>query len=75
MSLSDQTLSNPLDTIDWHAQDIDDVYTQIGSSHRGLTSSEVDTRVQQYGLNRLRPAKKSNALQRFLLQFHNVNIK
>jgi len=57
-----------------HAMPTDAVLHALGSSIHGLTQSEVEVLRIQYGLNRLRPAKKKSSLVRFLAQFHNLLI-
>ncbi|OPX55189.1 plasma-membrane calcium-translocating P-type ATPase/potassium and/or sodium efflux P-type ATPase,TIGR01523 [Oceanospirillum multiglobuliferum] len=78
MSARENIVVNNVDqpvTTDWHALDNEAVLTQLNSSEKkGLSQSEVLTRQQNYGLNRLPAPPKKSLLQRFLLQFHNILI-
>jgi magnesium-transporting ATPase (P-type) len=58
----------------WHAYEADDVLYWLGSSAEGLTETEAEARLAQYGPNRLPQGKKQSSLVRFLLQFHNLLI-
>jgi len=58
----------------WYAQDTETVFREMSSSADGLSQPEVPKRLQQYGPNRLSPARKKGPLARFLEQFHNVLI-
>ena len=57
-----------------HATDTDSAFLSFASSAEGLTQAEAARRVEQYGPNRLQPAKKKDPLARFFAQFHNVLI-
>lgn len=61
-------------TSSWHALDSDKVFHLISSSEDGLSQKHVQSRLNEFGQNRLRPAKKKNALIRFIEQFQNVLI-
>ena len=52
----------------------DDVLRALDSSTDGLLQQQAEQRLQQYGANWLKPAKKKSPLRRFLEQFHNVLI-
>ncbi len=58
----------------WHLLEIDTVFQQLESSATGLAQNSAELKLQKYGPNLLRPAKKKGPLARFLLQFHNVLI-
>ncbi len=60
--------------IPWHAHDNEAIFEKLASSTDGLSQQDALQRLQKYGPNRLRPAKKKGPLARFLLQFHNVLI-
>ena len=64
----------PLPSGDWHALETDEVLGRLASSSQGLSQSEAEQRLQRYGANRLRPAKRRGPLLRLLSQFHNVLI-
>ena len=61
-------------TIAWHSYSAEQVMQQLATEQNGLSESEAELRLQQYGENRLKPPKPRNALIGFLLQFHNVLI-
>ena len=63
-----------LESTAWHSLDADQVMKRLATRRPGLTTEEVRERLAQYGPNRLRPAKKTGPVKRFLLQFHNVLI-
>lgn len=46
----------------------------MSSSTEGLSQEEAQRRLQEFGPNRLRPAKKKGPVARFLGQFHNILI-
>ncbi len=58
----------------WHATETGDVFSLVKSQESGLSNETFNERFQTYGPNRLRPPKKKSALERFILQFHNVLI-
>ncbi|NWF38104.1 cation-transporting P-type ATPase [Mariprofundus sp. NF] len=58
----------------WHHHESDAVFKQLESSAEGLSSAQVEQRLEQHGPNRLKPQEKQSPLTRFLLQFHNVLI-
>jgi magnesium-transporting ATPase (P-type) len=62
------------DTSLLHTCDTDTAFRTVSSSAEGLTQADAHHRLQQFGPNRLRPAKKKGPLARFLAQFHNVLI-
>jgi len=53
----------------WHQMSIDEVFTVLGSTDRGLKSEEACRRIGIYGPNALREEKKEPAWLRFLGQF------
>jgi magnesium-transporting ATPase (P-type) len=57
-----------------HSLSIDNSCRQLQCLKSGLSVDEAKSRLQKYGLNRLRPTKRKSSIQRFLLQFHNVLI-
>lgn len=58
----------------WHSMEINQVYSTLNTSEKGLSSSEAIARLELYGLNKLQEQKKKSALIRFVSQFHNVLI-
>jgi len=58
----------------WHADEAEEALLKLASSAEGLAQKDVQNRLQEYGPNRLSPAKKKSALARFLTQFHNLLI-
>jgi magnesium-transporting ATPase (P-type) len=61
-------------TVPWHTYDADTVLQKMSSSIEGLSHEHAQQRLQQFGENRLRPARKKGPIERFLIQFHNVLI-
>ncbi len=61
-------------TTPWHALPPDAAVAGLQSRHSGLSSSEVEGRLVEWGRNRLPGARRRGLLVRFLLQFHNVLI-
>src|SRR5699024_3447140 len=45
---------------------IEDVLKEQNSSEQGLTSSDAEKRLQQYGKNKLKEGKKASLLERFM---------
>jgi magnesium-transporting ATPase (P-type) len=64
--------SLPLPQPQWHTLASDEVRQQLDSDVSGLTETEAQHRLNQYGPNRLAPPKRRGPLVRFLLQFHNI---
>ena len=62
------------DVTPWHSHDNETVFEKVSSSADGLSQQDAEQRLQKYGANRLKPAKKKGPLARFLAQFHNVLI-
>ncbi len=58
----------------WHALDSTECLSRQQSSPAGLTHSEAQHRLTEFGPNRLPSPPMRSALWRFLLQFHNVLI-
>jgi len=58
----------------WHAYTADEAFRKTTSSVEGLPQRDAEDRLQQYGLNRIRPAKRKGPLVRLLAQFNNVLI-
>lgn len=57
-----------------HAQEPPAVFASLDSVETGLTKTETDKRLAEYGPNRLPEAKARSPLLRFFCQFHNVLI-
>ena len=58
-----------------HAQDAESVLVSMQSQRSGgLSATEVERRLSEYGRNALPAPRRRSALQRFMLQFHNVLI-
>ena len=58
----------------WHAQMSNQTLATLDTQAGGLTNVEAQSRLLQYGPNRLTPPKKRGPFMRFLLQFHNTLI-
>ena len=52
----------------YYLQKIEDVFSHIGSSANGLTTSEANARLEKYGKNKLDEGKKKTTFQRVLEQ-------
>ncbi len=61
-------------TTDWHSISPEAVLKQLHSSTSGLSQSDAERLVSDYGLNRLPQAAPRPAFIRFLLHFHNILI-
>ncbi|KHK92604.1 HAD-IC family P-type ATPase [Novosphingobium malaysiense] len=57
-----------------HAEPIDQVLGTLDSSPEGLTESEADRRLAEFGPNRLREVPGRNPFVRFASHFHNILI-
>jgi len=60
---------NPVDIQQFWAVPAEKLVEQLGSSTEGLTTAEAGRRLRIYGPNRLRPAKRTDALTLLLAQF------
>ena len=49
-----------------YLKSVDETISELGSSQEGLGNREVEARLQKYGPNKLKEAKKASLLQRFL---------
>jgi len=63
-----------LQPIPFHSVDYRQVLHHLESNEAGLSTAEAGARLKRYGSNQLSPRAGRSALQRFLLQFHNVLI-
>jgi magnesium-transporting ATPase (P-type) len=62
-------------TVNWHSFNVDNAIEQLQTDRNsGLSSQEAESRLKQFGSNRLPRARGRSAWVRFLLQFHNVLI-
>ncbi len=60
--------------VDWHAYDIQDVFSRLNADDQGLTELEAKKRIEKYGYKRLCPPKGKGMWLRILEQFNNVLI-
>ncbi len=60
--------------MNWHHLKIREVINLLESSDKGLSSDEVQVRIQQYGTNELSESKKKSIAGIFLAQFKDVMI-
>ena len=51
-----------------YLHEVNDVFAEVKSSERGLTSAEAEKRLQENGKNKLAEAKKASMLSRFIDQ-------
>ncbi|MFN3891042.1 MAG: HAD-IC family P-type ATPase [Beijerinckiaceae bacterium] len=58
----------------WHAEDVEDVLRELGSSRSGLSSEEALARLKRDGANVLPEPPRASAFARFLRHFHNILI-
>jgi magnesium-transporting ATPase (P-type) len=58
----------------WHSYPPQKVLEAFKTGPSGLSQTEAQQRLEQFGANRLKPSKPKSTLIRFLLQFHNVLI-
>lgn len=65
--LSDQTPT-------WHSYSSQQVLETLKTTHAGLSQTEAQLRLEQYGANQLQSPKPKNVVVRFLRQFHNMLI-
>ncbi len=57
----------------WHTISAEEaLHAQTSDLASGLSQSEAQQRLKQYGTNTLTPVASRSALKRFLIQFHNV---
>jgi len=57
-----------------HSKKVEKVFQDLNSSKKGITEQEAKTRLEQYGENKLKEAKKKSLLARFFAQFKDVMI-
>ena len=63
------SMINPVDIQQFWAVPAEKLMTQLGSGTEGLTTAEARRSLRSYGPNRLRPAKRTDALTLLLAQF------
>jgi Ca2+-transporting ATPase len=54
---------------DYYQKELDQIYKELNSSKKGLSSKEVRLRLSKYGENKLKTSKKINKFLLFLSQF------
>ena len=57
-----------------YAKTVEEVYKLYKTSAKGITDKEANKRLEEYGLNKLKEAKKKTMLSRFIDQFKNIMI-
>ena len=55
--------------MEYQKSELKEIYRDLNTSEKGLTSDEAKDRLQRYGLNELKETKKISALKIFLSQF------
>ena len=53
----------------FHTKTIDSVYKELKTSNNGLSQEEAKNRLEKYGENKLKQAKKKSMVARFFSQF------
>ncbi|MFW6064009.1 MAG: calcium-translocating P-type ATPase, PMCA-type [Candidatus Natronoplasma sp.] len=59
---------------DWHSLSIDDIYTKLNSSERGLSQEEAKRRLEKHGRNEIEEVEGESPLKIFLGQFQDFLI-
>jgi Ca2+-transporting ATPase len=67
-----ETISCDPDSKKWVSCSIEQLYTNLKTNPAGLSSSEVDQRLQQYGHNILPEKKKRSLYRKLAIQFKNL---
>src|SRR3989338_6404490 len=55
-----------------HSKEIKEVFRELNSNNEGLSQAEAEKRLQEYGLNEIKEAKKISPIKIFLNQFNSV---
>ena len=55
-----------------HNKSIEQVFKELKTTDKGLSQSEAEARLNQYGLNEIKEAKKTSAWEIFLNQFKSI---
>ncbi|MBD3312668.1 HAD-IC family P-type ATPase [archaeon] len=58
--------------VDWHSLTVDEVFSKLDTSKKGLSSKEAEKRLDKYGLNEIVEEGGLSPLKIFLYQFKNV---
>ncbi|TFG28526.1 cation-translocating P-type ATPase [Candidatus Thorarchaeota archaeon] len=58
--------------ITWHSLDTKSALKNLDSSDNGLTQSEAERRIEEYGPNEITITQKSSAIRLFVSQFKNI---
>ena len=58
----------------WHKQDIEKVFSELGTSAHGLSSEEASKRLAKFGPNELKEVKKRTLFMMFIDQFRDFMI-
>jgi Ca2+-transporting ATPase len=58
----------------WHSLPVPDVFSQLGSTEKGLTSDQAESRLAEYGYNELQDESKKSPWLLLLEQFKNLLI-
>lgn len=64
----------PQTTVDWHAQDSNEVLRRLSSTAEGLATTDIQHRLKKHGTNALPKAPRRTIAQRILSQFNNILI-
>ncbi|MBU4486888.1 MAG: cation-translocating P-type ATPase, partial [Candidatus Delongbacteria bacterium] len=56
----------------WYIKNIEDIYKELKTTHTGLSTSDAESRIAEYGKNELVSGKKVSNIVKFLLQLKDV---
>ena len=58
----------------WGKKSVEETLKELDTSKQGLNNTEVQKRIQKYGLNELVEEKKDGPVKKFLMQFMDILI-
>lgn len=58
----------------WHAENLEEAYTQQDSSKEGLSQKEADKRLDKHGTNTIESGEDVSPVQIFISQFQDFPI-
>jgi Ca2+-transporting ATPase len=66
--------TNPIEDIIWHSKNVDETFSILETTPKGLTKSEVDERLEKYGKNELIAEDQLSPILLFIGQFKSLLI-